>query len=688
MTIPEQVFLAERAVDRNYQLNVIRFAQEINVGVFNEQDPQQQLEVSTAFVKKETNNSASDVIDIVMAVDANKGKPGFEKVVELRDCFADGLYLAMRDGQDSSSDFPYRDILMTGSENQISGVLPTPFKALAREVSLKVIDNADIIAIINEVDSVSMANLWPEIEPSDDDRTATFKQAEDKLRKMIPTIGVGKPQVILALKYVVAMKNGGLGAKTGEASYLKSMADESEALARERKIRSEAALKDLLSSYLAIRATTEQRKIHTWETSPPEWARMFSKDEWSDLLSTQDSLVAGVNSKRRGAEYASFDNIKKSALSTMTDMSEADFKKWSDDPRIKLQDVMGVVARELLVPEIIKTRIDGKDVTSKIFVFETREGADGKKEYVNSRVNEFVLNQTDYKVALAERLVTQSLAVNIEIAKLQVAMAMDVMELGGVFSVADTLRALGWESESVRFAQRPITKVEPKIGGNEIIMGNLGVYAKSITETDSQAMDLLNKMGVVPDLLCGAFWDIKNKTTGKSMAEEIYVGNNIDYKVGYGGILFGWRKDHLVPACDVMMYLTGDKDLNISRVAEVDNTVTKWMGSIRNSLNALRGNGVSLVPTEVICGAIASATNLYPIPGPYLRIAEPGPKFLSDYRTVGSLILDGLILTDRERDDIQKYFSLNYAGAIAANVAVNFYNFKVLTGIKVKKSQK
>ena len=674
--IREVAFLGDRVAEANYRNRVVVVANEIVQKVFNESNPNVQASNVNGLVNGLSGGKYKDVGEVEDLIISSGGKD--RDAISTRDVLCDSLLLAMRDGGNAV----YSTALNSGNTTNIENVLPDNVRVWGRDVRDRHIDDSNITAVLDQLSAIDDF-------PTREDEIKLLQAAGRSLNTLA---GVPKEQLNLAgnaIKKFFDQVDNSSGA--GSSVYLKQMAESEEAQAKLRKDIAEITLSETLDAYLNISSLPAETTVQPWQVEPPVWARSFNRSEWRDLIGTENGLLGAVYRKRNGGENASFKSIGESWVS-MADMKDKDFHQWLNDPRLKLFDVSHFIAQELFVPKVFTDIVDGKSKTSKQYVFETTRGTDKKgnpKEvYANQHVLDLIDDQMNYKKDLAQRLVDNKIADNINLAKLAVAMSVDIMEIGGVLSGADKLRALTWESEAVRFAQQPNNKIEGKMLADEIIGGPWGIWAKSISETDTQAMDLLRSLKIVPKLLCGSFWDV-NTDGDVSWADKIYNGVPLDKSSKYSGIFFGWRKNSLVPACDIMNYLTQKAPLQTNKMMTVEDQVSQWMPTLRNAIKALRGNGVSILTTEVMCATIGASTNIYPTKGHYLRIAEPNNKFITNYRSIGNQIFEGLVLSGSEMAHIKKFYGLDsFWSTVIANREVLHYGSRLMFGLSVKKGQK
>lgn len=453
------------------------------------------------------------------------------------------------------------------------------------------------------------------------------------------------------------------------------------------------SLKELLTAYLTIKAPRE-RQPQLWEYDVPKWMNGTSVEQWRNILSLADGFLGAIYTKRRDSEYKTQPKMVKEKILTMMSLSEEDFKLLYEHPVLNIRGVMCEISREMLVPKIVSGTIEGKGmVTGKTYVFQTEPDPDkpGKFRYRSEFVRQYVDNEGIFKAGLevggvvkikglAHRLVEQRIVPNIEAAKLAVSFAMDILELGGVFSGADELRMLGDESDAVRLVQNPAAKFLSKIGGGERWGGSLGNYAVMVTGNEKDAANLLQSMGVVPQLLAGSFLD------HLGWMDKIYNNEKIDLKNKTNDLYFGWRKDEIMAACDFWLTLNGKVPLVFKKLDETDAQITEWAGDPYNAIKTLRENKVTVLTTNNVVGAIGASTNLWPFKNKalYLRINSMAEAFKvrDTYVRVGKEIVRSLALNTVERDFIEKKFNLNFVGGSRLGSYMSGYDLEITFGRK------
>lgn len=666
--IKEVVFLGDKVSETNYRNGVVAVANEIVQDVFNEPDPNIQVGNVNDLVNGLSGGKYKDVDEVEDAITTSGGKD--RDAVNTRDVLCDSLLLAMRDGGDPI----YSTALNLGNTTNIENVLPDNLQVWGRDVRNRHIDDANITAVLDQLSAIDDFSTR-------DDRIKLLQTAGRSLNGLV---GAPAEQLNLAgnaVKKLFDQVDNPTGA--GSSDYLKTMAESAKKSAdiAQKQVesideRSSAALENLLDSYLAISPTNEPRKTYIWEVEPPQWAKNFNKEDWQALIGMEDSMLGAVAQFRNGEQFKNFENISKN-WDTTAKLAEEDLQKWYYDPRIKLKEVLHKMARELVVRTDFHETINGAIVNSHIYEFAKARGADGKDCYTNPNVVLLCDNQTTYKKEFAQRLVDDGTFPNIKIAKLAVSMATNVWEAGGGIAAADQIRKFNKNPEAVRFAMRPVTKVEGKVLNQEFVLSMWGLWAKQVTNNEQEALVLMQRLKVIPQLLSGAFWDMPDKTTGVTWADQIYNNQDLGLKKKYDDVYTVWKKDSLAPACDFMNYLTQKVPLAINRIDDIDIKISQWLPNLANTILSLRSNGVSLVPIELVCATIGASANIWPTEGHYLRIANTGTKLASDYLNNGNLIIEALPLSQKEEDYVRNFFGISF-GAAYGKVApqINGYSAK------------
>lgn len=603
-----------------------------------------------------------------------------------------GVFIVMR----WSGDEKLQDLLGRGSAVEIDNILPTPLRGLGERVVKNIISNEVILNKLKDLDDVRencdlnnptdrqlmlgeisqayadltrikglspeekeqlytvKAYLNAEMQTMDDDSKTSEKKTEEN--------NTSNKQDEKSDE----VKSGSTIDTTGDPEikeYLKAQAEYAQSRAILEKQIEKVSLNEILDSYLLIRAPRE-RAPQMWEYRVPEFMEGMSQEKWRKLLSFEDAWLGAIYGKRGTSEYNNSLEKMKDGILNLKSLTEADLKTWYEDKTLNLKGVMHEISRELVTK---KTTTEG-DQTRTIYAFETGLEKDPKTEkerevYIGSNVKKFVDNEDIYKLALVKRLVEKKIVSNEEVAKLAVALSMDIMEMGGVFSVADGLRKLSWESDAVRLAQRPERKYSLKVGSGELFAGPWTELANTLSQGDpKKAVELVKSWGVVPELLSGSFLDQQlelgdGKRTEKTMMEMIYNNEEIPFNKKENDMFFGWRKDHIMPAARMWMYISNKTPLEFSRNRESDTVISQWRTDLYNDVLTLRRNKDCIVSTEVIQGAIGGSVGLWPFNGPYLRIGEADTAI--KYASEAIEVVRQLGLNNEESSKIYDFFGVD-----------------------------
>lgn len=429
------------------------------------------------------------------------------------------------------------------------------------------------------------------------------------------------------------------------------------------------SLGEQIDAYLYVRAPRE-RAPQQWEYDVPDELVGIGVNEtdqaaWRSLLNFQDQWLGAIYNKRyNAADYNNRIDAMSQSILNMKELNESDLKKWYENPVLNLKGVMRHIARELLT----ETEVPG--IKSKAYVFEIKDG----KYVEGSYVEQFVNNEDRYKRELVGRLTSDTdergnkvvpIVKNDKVAKMAVALAMDIMEMGGVFSYADGLRKLSWESDALRLSQRPERKYRSKITGGELFGGPWTEWANVMSGgNERETMRRIDQENVVPLQLAGSFLDMPHKgdRDTRSMMERIYNDpNGVVFSNLEKDMFFGWRKDHIMPAARIWMYISGKSKLELSKTREADAAISEWRSDLYNDVMQLRQHTDSYVSTDIIKGAIGGAVGLWPFEGPYLRISTIGihGSGAIDYAESVTEIIRQLGLGIVEQNDLLRAFGVD-----------------------------
>lgn len=582
-----------------------------------------------------------------------------EKAENALDIVSKATFIVMRYGADDE----LRKALVT--PDSIEQVLPPALKGLGERIMGNIVDNTFVLAELKRIDTLranarhlGAAGGKLMVEQLTDSAERILLENEK-----IPTEQEDERELALALIGTILVDNDDTSEDRGSSQnnspqeeYLEALKQYEIERGKLQQEMSEVSLGEWVDAQVAIKAPRE-RAPQIWEYQPPEWMPGVSRKEWRKILSMADGILAGVYQKQHDTGYNnSLEMLKKTSMSLMT-LAEEDFKFIYEHEVLKGYEVGYEIFHELFVPKVETESIDGENKTVTTFVFPYSTGEDGKNFYTG-RVKELADNRTEYKNGLAQRLVEKGVFEDVEAAKLSVALMMDMFEIGGVFSSADVLRKVDWEADAVRLAQRPIKKFNAKIG--EMWGGTWNSYCKAVSQGDTkQALQVAEQLGIIPKLLAGSFLDVR-KVGKKSLAESIYDGDFVQLKDVTADMYFGWRKDSLNAAAEFLMYLTKEKPLQFKSFAEPDNVISDWIGSLFNDIQALRGNGVSLLTTEAICGAFGGSVGIWPFEGPYFRVSSLNdPKRHLNYFSIGTEVVRQLGLSVEGEKRFLNFFGID-----------------------------
>ncbi len=570
-----------------------------------------------------------------------------------------------------------KEAIGVGSIMKIKERLPEELNGLEKKVRDSIIDEPEIQKILDPLDIVRkrVAKAGETGQKVLEDQ---INKAQEKLI-LLEVDSTKEDQLGMVVEWLG--REGGNGGAEGSSNGQNEIVENSEGMeefreaqrryfeiaerdGRLKELVENISLEEILDAYMLIKAPRE-RSPQLWEYSVPGFMNGMSLEKWRKLLSFEDAWLGAIYNKRASSEYNNSLEKMKDGILNMKSLAESDIKMWYEDNTLNLRGVMHQISRDLLTEKTIKQ--DGQ--TCRIYAFDTKKNPrTGKEEYIpGSRVEEFVNNEDIYKQGLAKRLVEMNVIDNEKVAKLSVALAMDIMEMGGVFSVADSLRGLSWESDAVRLAQRPERKYSLKVGGGELFAGPWTELANTLSQGDLRvALELVKSWGVVPELLSGSFLDQRILLTGgkkseKTMMEMIYRDERIPFRELENDLFFSWRKDHVMPAARMWMYITNKTPLEFSRNREGDTVISQWRADLYNDINQLRKNSDSVLTTPIIAGAVGGSIGLYPFEGPYLRIGTQGVhgSGVINYSESVIEIITGLGMNKDESNQLLRFFGVD-----------------------------
>lgn len=428
----------------------------------------------------------------------------------------------------------------------------------------------------------------------------------------------------------------------------------------------EHSLEELIRAFVKIAAPRE-RAPQLWEYEPPSWMGDVGKGEnssdkekvreWRDILKFSEAYFAAVYNKRNDVAYKTSVEKVGDLILGMTTLEEKDLKWLYEQKALNVKKVAQTIMTDLFKEMVVSAEIEGKKQETTIYIL--KQKADGNYD---GKAAIFQKDEVQYKEELAERLVTRGDFGNEEIAKLSIATVMNIMEIGGVFSLADTKRILGWESDAMRIIQRPETKYNAKLG-KELWGGPWGNYLLTMSNGDqNRARQLAEELGIIPKLLAGSFLNqYLNKTDVLTIGDAFFQGKEIKFKESSNDLFYGWRKDQIKAGVDFYLYLSGKEPLEFKSFNETDNVINKWAGDFFNAIKDLRKSRTSLVTWQLIAGGIGGSTGLWPFGRPYLRFSRSGKEdAFAEYYKAGREILQLFKnVSPEEQKKIAEFYGVN-----------------------------
>lgn len=557
-----------------------------------------------------------------------------------------------------------------GDLAKIEARLPGPFKGLGKEIRENVIDEPVILEKLVFLDRIrertkdagetGKQTLAKNIQKVVDDLAVVEVDStkEDQLGMVTAFLGVEAETLIEGGVSTKGEGNEKGKVDSAEEEYFRDLAAYQKEEGNLKHEITVVSLEEWVDAQISITAPRE-RAPQLWEYKPPTWMNGESRKRWRQLLKLADGMLGGTYQKQKDGGYkTSLEMVKKNSMSLM-ELPEEDFKFIQKHEVLNGSGVAHEIFRDLMMPVTNSALIDGVRKQSTTFVFKHKIMEEDR--YYEDNVKLFASNPVEYKRKLAEKLVEKGVVKNIEAAKLSVALTMDALEVGGVFSGADILRKLNWESDAVKLAQRPIEKFNAKLGEMWGGAGTWNAYCKAVARGDTRAAaKVAEGLGIIPKLLAGSFLDVKFSEDGKSWAQKMYDGEEIKMEDSSNDLYFGWRKDSLNAACEFMMYITKEKPLQFKSFNEPDNVISDWIASLYNDIQALRGNGVSLLPVEAICGAFGGSVGIWPFEGPYFRVASMSdPLRHTNYFSIGTEVARQLGLSSSDEEKFLNFFGVD-----------------------------
>ncbi len=680
--IKEVVFLGNKVAETDYQKGVVAVAQEIVTDVFNVQNQKQRTDNINSLVNGISDGKFNTVSEVEKEINKSGGKNA--DVINTKSVLCDSLLLAMRDGGVPAC----TNALNTGDVSKIETALPRELRDWGRDVRNRHIDDTNITAILDQLSTITR-----------------FTKKEDKIKylqnageKLLTLKNVPQEQLDLATNAIGvlfdqaenptgnSMESKGLAELSAT---LKQSGDAQERLARQQLLFNDTMEKKWFSDQLMSKSTASSAP-QLWYIGKPDWLVGVEKlEDWIDIFELAGAWSAEVTSRRKGfgGDFKnSFEDVQKILLNRGV-IQEKFMKSLYENKNLGFKEALEMTVNELFVWEEHK-RIKGLKGTETeyieipVFNYEKKENPTTKKlewnkESPSRQVDEFLNDSGKYKKNLSIRLVTAmrkrgGVLANYseEQAMIAVSLAMDFLELGGTFELADTFRKFDDGSDALRTALRPDRKLLAKVAPGkepEIWGGPLMQAALAINKYDSEkAVDWLKRRGMLPGLLGACILnnevviDGVKISLGKALSEK----KNIKFENTAKDITFGMKKDGQLPAIDLWLYLSGKKPLDLKAYGpEIDAVISGWSSGLRNSIKTAREYGVADVPDTLVAGAIAGSAGLWPVSyrhdGLYLRLPRvKGQIYTSSYGRYTSEIIRTLALSSAEIETLNKTFGI------------------------------
>jgi hypothetical protein len=314
-----------------------------------------------------------------------------------------------------------------------------------------------------------------------------------------------------------------------------------------------------------------------------------------------------------------------------------------------------------------------------------------KPETDGSKVSQFMTDSSEYKKQLAERLVkdrNQPEITNIEQAQIMVSIASDFLEMGGVYDLADTNRHFGDSPDALRTLMRPDQKFGSKIKGGDLWGGPWGQWAMTVAGNNGiEAANLLESINITPKLLCGSALNLMVDVGGDekiSLGRALIEKRNVNFRERAGDFYFNWKKDQIMPAADMWMYVSGKNKLQFKSFQDTTQAISEWRGGLFGAVRGLRKEGsdlgLDLVPTRVLAAAIGASTTVWPFQPLFLRVdqsdeAIKNPRFIDDYIDTAGNIIRSVAQSEDERNELMSIFGVNRNGVKKLFDIANDYDY-------------
>jgi len=699
----EKAFLGEAIRNEKLMNQIDQTAKKVNI-ILNPIDDIAKKKVVGESMKlveglAEQGQWKTDNVASLLAAEKDKNRPANQEVAgERLDVLGKGVFVAMRYGGNEE----LKDVLGTGSAVEIDNVLPEPLKGLGERVRSNIIEDENILKVLDDLDKTRRLTdkmgkpgekkLEGKISEALD-KLLDLEADEEELSMVVAYLGaememMGEGDILEIVKKQI--EDQGVDEKVKAEKYFASEFELKEALTIVSKeewlegIRTKSYDKATIPSIWMYKAPKWLENIKEGESDDNKKKRESEEmKEWRDLYALTEGISMAVATKRRDSRFGSdIDYIKTNILS-MFAFKEKTLKFMLEKESYGFRDALETVMEELFVKNS-----DG------LYVFKSND----------ENVDDFKNDSSKYKLHLAKRLVDKEGSVfkitdevkeddRMDQAVIMTSIACDFLEMGGQFEAADTDRKIGYVSDGLRTVMRPIEKFVRKVGKGELWGGPWGEYSRAVTKNEKEAVDLINKMGVIPNVLCGSILNHGieiGKDTYKPLGDFLMNKDKVPLTTSEGDFYFSWRKDQVMPACDIWQYVSGKVPLEFKQYNEVDNVISKWRRDLVNAVTTLRDvknkkGGVPQVTTNVVEAAIGASTGLWPFnpkDGLYLRI-NPLSDALNAremYVRVGKEILRGIGMNDQENDELLKTYNLNFWGGNKLGSLMSRYDLKMSYG--------
>jgi len=460
----------------------------------------------------------------------------------------------------------------------------------------------------------------------------------------------------------------------------------------------------------ALMGKSEQAQLPLlWNIQVPTWLEGVTEDSIQSrwILETAQALSNAVMTRRRDPELGTDPKAIKDKILQLGVTPEKYVKFVYEFPELGVKDAWQVITKDLF-REVRYPRIDDLDGSGdkqevKVYVF--KQQPNGKAE---DSVERYIRDSSQYKREMAAYLsgeetkpygvIGRKICETREQAMVVVSMVCDLMELGGVFGVADNWRRVADEPDAFRVLMRPETKYRAKIGPGvsgsdmkkrfpEIFGGPWGEYLLLTNGRNPQrALDAGYKLGVIPDLLCSSILSIdvnlKREDGGGKipLGEALMSGREINFADKAQDFYFGWKKDGVMAAAEFWMFISGKNKLEFRSNEEPDNKVNEWKGPLYNTILTLRQNGHSVLARSLTAAVVGASTGLWPFRPPALmfttiRDAMNDTGFVDKQLDTSQLIIRKMTLPRDEEEFIMAFYGIDRDGMRELRQKIVDYDF-------------